>query len=348
MNSTLPLSLDRQDLDHVLQGVGTAWEALRGQRLLLTGGTGFVGKWLLASLLHANRELGLNAQVVLLSRDPSRLRNAHPELTAEAALHWIGADVRSFELPPELACSHAIHAAADVVASTTPEQTFDTCVRGTQRVIERMRRHGGQTMLLLSSGAVYGQPGAQAIDEDWRGAPDPLQPASAYGEGKRAMELLGAMAAAEGMTVPVARCFAFVGPHLPLDKHFAIGNFIGAAMAGRTIQIQGDGTPLRSYMHAADLSLWLWTLLLKGRSGRAYNVGGDEALSIEALARRVVKVLGSDSEVQIAKAPLAGAVPLAYVPNIRRAADELGLQPRINLDEAIARTALWHRNRTHP
>jgi len=186
-------------------------------------------------------------------------------------------------------------------------------------------------------------PEVRAIPEDWSGAPDPLEPSSAYGEGKRVSELLGAMATASrpGLEVAVARCFAFVGPHLPLDKHFAIGNFIRAAMHNKDLQIQGDGTPLRSYLYAGDLAHWLWTMLFDAPSGRAFNVGGAESLSIGELARRVNRVLGGGGNVRIAQTPRRGIAPQAYVPAVDRIAAELDLIPMVGLDEAILRTALW-------
>ena len=343
--------LPQADLDHVQHGVGSAWLALRGQHLLLTGGTGFVGKWLLASLLHADRALGLGLRVTVLTRDAARFTAQHPALALASPVTLLQGDVRSFVLPAVQHISHVIHAATDVVAPHSLAETFDTCVRGTQQVLQQAQRAGAQRLLLLSSGAVYGAapPGQQRLAEDHAGAPDCLQPASAYGEGKRAAELLCALAAAtHGLQIPVARCFAFVGPHLPLDKHFAIGNFIGAALRDEPLLIQGNGTPLRSYLHAADLALWLWTLLLKGQSGTAYNVGGDEAVSIAALAQRVCAVLGSSSSVTVAKSAVPGAPVQRYLPDLGRMAQQFGLRPHITLDQAILRTADWARQSTTP
>ena len=335
------LQIPDADLQRIVEGVGPRWQALRGQRLLLTGGTGFIGKWLLASFLHANRSLGLDARAVVLSRDLRAFQARHPELQDAADIEWLQGDVRDFHLAEP--CGWALHAATDVVATQPPSALFDTCVRGTANVLAQVK--DGGRLLLLSSGAVYGHtpPTLERIPEDHPGAPDPLLPASAYGEGKRAAELLCAMAAAErGLHAPIARCFAFVGAHLPLDKHFAIGNFIGAALRKEPLQIGGDGTPLRSYLDAADLARWLWVLLFDGTSARAYNVGGDEAVSIEQLAHRVVAALGSGSEVRVAQQPTPGASVQKYLPDLARTAGELGLRVEIGLDEAIRRTARWH------
>nr|WP_315261366.1 NAD(P)-dependent oxidoreductase [uncultured Limnohabitans sp.] len=340
------LCLPCRDLDHVVEAVGERWEHLRCKRLLLTGGTGFIGKWLLATFLHANQRYALGAKVIALSRSPELFCNEYPEIAGADEIHWLKGDVRALANEAANGCTFAIHAATDVVASTSPTEIFETCTTGTQRVLDAMAASAEVSrVLLLSSGAVYGRmpPEVTAIPESWTGAPDPLLPASSYGEGKRASELLCAMAAAANpnMQVSIARCFAFVGPHLPLDKHFAIGNFIKAAMGSEDIHIQGDGTPIRSYLYAADLTHWLWVLLFDGPNARAYNVGGEESISIGALAHRVNRVLGGNGKVLIAQTPTPGTAPQTYVPSIDRISNELTLKPNFDLDEAILRTARW-------
>jgi dTDP-glucose 4,6-dehydratase len=338
--------LPERDLELVLHLVGSRWERLRNQRLLLTGGTGFIGKWLLGTFLHANRKLDLSAHVVVLSRQPEAFLKEFPELRGATDVSWLTGDVR--DLSPTAAgdCDFAIHAATDVVGATSPAETLDSCITGTRRVLHAMAQgSAARRVLLLSSGAVYGRtpPEIQQIPEEWTGAPDPLAPASAYGEGKRVSELLCSIASAQrpDLDVCIARCFAFVGPHLPFDRHFAIGNFIGAAMRGQDICIQGDGTPLRSYLYTADLAHWLWVMLFEAPSGRAYNVGGTQAISIGDLAERVNRTLKGVGTVQIAQAPNPNASPQAYVPSVTRIATELGLVPTIGLDDAILRTARW-------
>jgi nucleoside-diphosphate-sugar epimerase len=193
------------------------------------------------------------------------------------------------------------------------------------------------------------------VPEDFPGGPDPLDRCNAYAEGKRAAEFLCGLAASdpiEPVKVSIARCFAFVGPHLPLDVHFAIGNFIRDALAGGPIRVSGDGTPYRSYLYAADLAEWLITILLRGRPGRAYNVGSEQGLSIKHLAGYVATHAASFlgiviPHVTIAMPSHASQRVERYVPSCFRARGELGLLPRVPLNEALMRTMEVTFTRSH-
>ena len=271
-----------------------------------------------------------------------------PRRASHGGVEFVRGDVRDFTFP-EGRFDVVVHAATDVVAQSAPREIFDSCVQGTRRVLDFAQVAGAADFLLVSSGAAYGRqpPVLERVTEDHSGAPDPLSPASAYGEGKRASEWLACAHAEEtGLRVAVARCFAFVGPYLPLDRQFAIGNFLRAAIGGEEIVIRGDGTPHRTYLHAADMAAWLWAVLLRGRPSTAYNVGGEESLSIVELAHRVLRVLETPSPVRVLQVPVAGRPAERYVPDVARARVELGVAPPFTLDQAIARTARWHR--AHP
>ncbi len=333
--------LDGGDLDHVLERTGELWEQVRGKRILLTGGTGFFGSWLVESFLHANQLLRLRAQLFILSRKPQAFAARSPQLALHPAVTLLEGDIRSFAFP-EGRFSCVIHAATDsAVPAKAAAEEYSVIVDGTRRVVEFAAAAGAERMLLVSSGSIYGpQPlSVSHIDEEHPFA----RSESAYAVGKRDAESL-CLKARLGMHVSIARGFAFVGPHLPLDRHFAAGNFLRNALEGRDIAIRGDGTPLRSYLYAADLAVWLWTILLKGSAGRAYNVGSEEAISIQGLAGRVIA--GVDPLLQIRVAHQQNwppPAPARYVPSTRRARVELGLESWIGLDEAIRRTAAWYR-----
>jgi dTDP-glucose 4,6-dehydratase len=344
------LGLPAEDLVRAGALVGDdVWRGLDGARILVTGGTGFVGKWLLASALHATRTAGVRADLVVLSRDPASFAAAHPELASAEEVTVVGGDVRDFDVPAG-GLTHVVHAATDVIASASPMDTFDVTTSGTRRVLACAVATGARDVLLVSSGAVYGpQPATlDAIPESYLGAPPTSAAVSAYGEGKRVAEWLTHLSAADGLRPRVARCFSFVGPHLAIDHDFAIGNFIADAMAGRPIEVRGDGTACRSYLYAADLAGWLWALLLRGETRSTYNVGGEEAVSAADLAHRVNAVLGSGAGVQVARRPEPEATRVRYVPDVSAIRRDLGLSEPIALDDAVARTVAWHRTRRNP
>jgi dTDP-glucose 4,6-dehydratase len=344
--------LSEEDLAHTATYAQEAFQALKGARLFLTGGTGFFGHWLLESLLHANREFGLNIQATVLTRSPSSFQHKAPHIACDPAIHLHAGDIRSFEFPAEK-FTHVIHAATDVVTPGDGRPAYDladSIVDGTRRVLLLAQASGAGRLLYVSSGAVYGRSSTVLFTpETYVGAPDPLLLQSSYDEGKRMAEhLCVAYAQDASFQVTIARCFAFVGPHLPLDQHFAIGNFIRAAIEGRAIEIQGDGTPRRSWLYMADLAIWLWTLLVQGQSNRAYNVGSDEDHSIASGARLVANTLrpdgkgGSTLPVQIHGVADPASPVNNYVPSIERTHQELGLKVRVPLAEAVRRTASWH------
>ncbi len=336
------------DLDHVLEHTRTLWDELRGQKIFMTGGTGFFGCWLLESFARANEQLNLGASALVLTRDPVAFQKKAPHLAANSAIRFHPGDVRSFDFPAGH-FSHVIHAATEASAklnAENPELMFDTILAGTRHALEFSRACGAQKFLLTSSGAVYGPqpPDLAHVGEDYAEKLDLAVLTSAYGRGKFAAEKLCAdFGRQHGLEIKIARGFAFVGPHLPVDTHFAIGNFINDAVHGRTIHINGDGTPYRSYLYASDLAIWLWTILFRGPSLRAYNVGSARAVTIAELAAAVESALGTKVGVKILQTPKPGQPPARYVPSVRRAEAELGLRERVDLAAAIKKTADWLR-----
>jgi nucleoside-diphosphate-sugar epimerase len=333
------------DLDHILARTEPLWEQLRGQRVLITGATGFFGCWLLESFAWANRRLDLHAQAVGLARQPGVLASKAPHLAQNPAITLHTADVRHGDFP-QGKFSHVIHAATEASAklnSQAPLVMFDTIVEGTRRALQFSLANSVSRFLLVSSGAVYGNQPVQLthVGETFEGGPDPLKPAAAYAEGKRCAEMLCSMVASTRMATPVARCFAFVGPYMKLDAHFAIGNFLGDRLRKQTIRVQGDGTAVRSYLYASDLMVWLWTILFKGQSRRAYNVGSEDALNVASLAHEVAAALPPEVGVDVASRAVPGTPLHRYVPSTARSREELGLTAEVPLREAIRRTHAW-------
>jgi dTDP-glucose 4,6-dehydratase len=337
-----------EDLDHVLGHTEGLWGELRGNSIFLTGATGFVGTWLLETLLWAHDRLDLRARAVVLTRNPERFRKRAPHLAAHPAVTLLSGQVTAFDYP-DGRYPYVIHAATESYRQSTPDcplGTFDADTDGTRGVLEFARTHGVRRLLFTSSGAVYGRQPADLthIPEGYAGAPLSTDIDSAYGHAKRVSEYMCATyGRVYGFDAIIARLFAFLGPMLPLNAHYAVGNFIGDVLQDKTVRISGDGTPYRSYLYAADLAVWLWTMLFRGKAAYPYNVGSSQEITIADLARTVVRVAAPGTDIQVAGSVSPGWRQLRYVPDTSRAETELGLRPVISLEEGIRRTCTWHR-----
>lgn len=312
-----------------------------GPSLFVTGGTGFFGKALLRHWHEQFSQGNVVPKVTLLTRSIEKFRSDFP-LADE--MPWVscheGDICRQETLPQSTQFDWVLHAATDSTngPKLKPKERFNQIVSGTKNVLNLAVRSGTKRFLLTSSGGVYGpQPNdMDFIPESFLGMPDPLEPEHAYSVGKRMAEHLGALYASEyGFDFVVARCFAFIGRDLPLDVHFAIGNFIRDALTSEKIIVKGTGEAVRSYLDQRDLAEWLMKIMSDGKNGEAYNVGSDQAISIKDLAYKVRDLLSPEKEVAIEGRATASSFRNVYLPDIRKAKRELGVTVRYPLDHAI-------------
>ena len=334
--------LPSTDLDTAIGRVERLLLPLRGERIFVTGGTGFVGTWLVAFLMRANRRRRMDLRVTLLTRDPVRFRTAAPDLFEDGFLDTVKGDVRDFEFPNGgyAAVIHGAGSSDNQWNTEQPGQAVATIVGGALRALEFARVCGAGRFLLLSSGAVYGRPAAKVLlREDLPTAPViEGTAAAAYGEAKRVAEVSTLLAGQEGLHVVIARIFSVYGPLLPLASHFAMGNFILDAFMGRPVTVRGDGSPVRTYLYGSDLAAGLAACLTTGAPGTAYNIGGSLLISLGELARLVAE----------AAEPPVGVRILAeqgssdwYAPDISRARDQLGFEPAVSLADGIRASIAW-------
>ena len=313
--------------------------------ILLTGGTGFVGKALLRHWVAQTEQGIAPTEVTVLSRDPEKFLKQFPEFRAQEWLDFHRGDVlEPASLPSEGSFTRILHAAADSTLGPrlTPLERYDQIVDGTRHLLDFAVSRGISRFLLISSGGVYGpQPtDISHIPESHNGMPDPLNPTNAYGIGKRCAEHLCSLYWNRyGVETVIARCFAFVGRDLPLDVHFAVGNFIRDALYSEEIVVCGDGSAVRSYMDQRDLAVWLPKLLENGSAGQAYNVGSDVEISIRDLATLVSNTLAPAKSVRILGTADPANLRNRYVPCIGKAQHQLGLQLNFPLREAILEAA---------
>lgn len=310
---------------------------MTGRSLLLIGGSGFFGK----SFLDAHRRGLLKPwsvdRIVVVARSASSLRRDHPDLLG-GDISLLDADAARAESLP--AADIVIHAASSTDArryAADPRAERANILGAMEnyaRIAERVHRQS--RIVFASSGAVYGQQPSSLAE-----LPEDFTPGEAaglaeykrdYAEAKRLSENRIAELGAAGLSVSVARCFAFVGYYLPRDQHFAIGNFLADGLAGRPVKVNARKAVYRSYMHSDDLMRWLMAIAEAASPATpTYNVGSDEALTMGEVAGIVASRFGVAADVPSVTDPSVDR----YIPSIARARRELGLKLTFDLRAAV-------------
>ena len=338
----------KEDLEHIFTSSESFQEQLSGKSIFISGGTGFFGKWILEAFAWANIELSLNLKVVILTRSINNFRKTNEYFFKNKLFSFIEGDISNF-IYPEDKFDYIIHGATDSnsdIYKTNSLLLFDTILEGTRHILDFATKCDARSFLFISSGAVYGKQPTELLhlSEEYTGGPPLNITDSSYSEGKRAAELFCSLYSSKyGVSVKIARCFAFVGPYLPLNKHFAIGNFINDCLENKPIIIKGDGTPVRSYLYSADLVIWLLTILLKGENCRPYNVGSEHGITIENLAKTISAFAEKPIEIKILTGMSDQSHKEKYLPSTMRAQKELGLAQTIDMNDSIRRTLNYYR-----
>lgn len=326
-----------EDCSSILKNAPCRWGKLRNSKIFVTGGTGFFGKWLMRSFAHVNSALSLNAEMTVLSRSPEKFLEGNPLFAQAGMPRFVKDDVRTF------CCGGGydfiIHAATPSdgrLDTADPDELYSIITDGTSNVVKNAEAWRSRKILYISSGGVYGvqPPEIAAMPEDYIPAPT-----GTYGMGKLKSEEICFSC---GVPAVSARCYAFIGPYQALgNRRFAVSSFIGDAIRGVPIHVK-DGSPYRSYLYAADLMAWLWTLLIEGKPGEAYNVGSGEAMTVFELARVISRSVSPEVVLEVDKYDCEAALPPRYVPDVAKAAG-LGLRQYTPISSAIKKTIDWSR-----
>ena len=304
--------------------------------ILILGGSGFVGSTL-RSVLNRNT----TNEITIASSRQSELHDLHTNPRFRS-VKW---DVKNHaDITPNFdVIIHAATPASAVMNSTNPSEMLEIIVNGMKNVISFAAAHQKPpTVLLTSSGAVYGTipHGIKGIPEDAPVSTDSLEESSAYAYGKRAAELLLSAATSSGICRGlIARMFAFSGVHLPLDRHFAVGNFVQDVVSSQTITIRSDGSSIRSYLDGEDMAAWLIRIIEVGDPKAVYHVGSERAISIRELAvlvgHRYELLFSSPVNIQILgqHSPLDGAT--SYVPSTEWTRKRLNVKETVSLESSV-------------
>lgn len=308
--------------------------------ILFIGGTGFFGKAFL-NYIKSNPS-NINSITIVGRSAENFLENNKEFIELDNVKYVYGDILNDLSQLKDISFSHVIHAAADStnVTNLSHLQRYKQIVEGTKNVLEFVRHHLPESKLLfISSGGVYGDMPSNKksfIESDmWKS--DILDSSNVYTVSKRTAEHLCSLYYDEyNLNISIARCFCFSGIHLPLNVHFAIGNFIKDALAGDNIIIKGDGKSIRSYLDQDDLSEWILEILKKDSFQKTvYNIGSDESISISDLAFLVRDISKKPIEVKILNENDANLKRSIYVPECKKIKEKFNLTQRVSLSESI-------------
>lgn len=344
------MKLNNEDLEHVISYAKQDILLLKKSNIFISGGTGYIGKWLLENLLYFNEKFNLKLRIIILSRDPRKFAKNFPSICSNKVISIIKGDIRNFKFPNEK-IDYVIHAATDVVNTVPLLKTFDVMTRGTKHLLDFCKIKKVKDVLILSSGAIYGtiSKNIKSISEEYKGCPELSDPNSAYGLGKIISEWMGNFYSQNYFfRCKHARIFAQIGPYISLDKQFAVGNLISNLIKREELIIKGDGKVKRSYMYGSDLVIWLLAILLRGKNGRAYNVGSDQPISIKSLAKKIANMNNYPTKkIKILGKFYSAFENRSYIPDITRAKRELNLKLTIPLETSLKKTIEWFEKNNH-
>ncbi len=353
----------QKDLDHIVEGLGDDIDALSGKQLLITGGAGFLGYYLIQTVLQWNKQnpSGRPIQLTVYDNYIRGLPAWLTQLAEDEALTLVDHDI-SGPLPKDTGdYQYIIHAAS--IASPTyyrmhPIETMDANVNGVRVLLEysqaqRKKAKSLDGFLFFSSSEVYGDPSPENIPppETYHGNVSCTGPRACYDESKRYGETLCVNFARQyELPVRITRPFNNYGPGLKVTDKRAIPDFARDVLAGKDIVMFSEGSATRTFCYVADAIIGYYKILIKGRDGEAYNIGLEKPeISVAALAERiaglarelfgyagrVVHQVSADTDYLVDN-------PSRRCPMIGKARAELDYNPSISLDEGLRRSLLWY------
>lgn len=322
--------------------------SLRNQSILITGGTGFMGKWLAEMVTYLNTAHQFNIKLYLLSRNIEAFRNAVPHLAYQPFIELIEADVRNVrDLPADV--SYVIHAAATPDRrehATQPLRVIETIYKGTLSVLDAATRLPVLNKFLhISSNNVYGNifHGTDGIIEKSMGHLDCNSINAAYAEAKRLAETVCAVYRnQQKLPVTTVRPFAFLGPYQDLEKPWALNNFMRDTILGGPIRILGNKDTVRTYLYGSDMAAWLLAILANTKPANTYNIGSEEGISMMGLAEKIAGNVHHKVDIKVNSYKNSERYFSVLKPDLSQLKEDIAVRQTISLDDAIKKTLAWY------
>jgi UDP-glucuronate decarboxylase len=306
-------------------------------RILVTGGSGFIGSHLCKTLLS------LGNDVLAVDNFYSSTRHNIIDLLGEPRFELMRHDV-TFPLYVEVdQIYHLACPASPVFYQRDPVQTTKTCVHGSINMLGLAKRLGAP-ILLASTSEVYGDPAVHPQPESYWGNVNPIGVRSCYDEGKRCAEtLFFDYYRQHNLPIKVARIFNTYGPKMLPNDGRVVSSFTVQALQGQPLTIFGDGSQTRSFCYIDDMVDGLIRLMSTPQEVTGpVNLGNPAEFTMVELAKKVLALTGTDSPVEYL--PLPTDDPVRRQPDITRARQLLGWEPTTPLDEGLKRTVEYFRH----
>jgi nucleoside-diphosphate-sugar epimerase len=306
--------------------------------LLLTGSTGFIGRNFASYLAKTETFQRGRLQVLCASRNKKSLAEIYPLRSGFQHFVW---DIEMPYLAELNQVDYIVHlAGADrfLDSKNKSAEILSSTSTGTLNMLNLARRAGTSRILLASSGAVYPKcnESPNVFSESEYSSSLNLDSIDPYVAGKRKAEYLcNSYAEETGISVAIARIFSLIGPHFPINRHFAIGEFIKMCVADIAITVKSNSNIVRAYQHASDTSIWLAGILLSGSSTSVYNVGHDRQIRISHLAELVSELCGNKKPIRYLEETHFEGQQDFYIPDITKAQKNLGLENTVSLESSI-------------
>ncbi len=332
-----------EDFTYIKENLNDEIQNFNEKKILITGGTGFFGMNLVKTFKYFVENEGLKCEIFILSRNAKDVKIKNKEFNDLPYLHFTNHDIsKPIFLKNDIDfVIHCATSASKEINDNHFDEMSKTIINGTINVLDFCVQKKAK-LLFISSGAVNGINESNIkINPTYYSPYNPLDGNYTYHLGKIFAENLCYNYSLKfNLEVKIARCFAFVGPFLPLKKHFAIGNFINSVLDKKQIIIKSKGASIRSYLYSADLVIWLFKTLINGQNLKPYNIGSSEEISILDLATLVSKF--GDKEVLVEGNK---ENPTFYVPNIDETLFDLKISNFFDINTSISKTFQWYESK---
>lgn len=337
----------RQDALLSLSMQGNLASAVKGHRIAVVGGGGFIGSWMAEVVTAINDEYGGGLRLHLLGRSEAAWASAHPYFAERKDIAFKAMDVRfPFEFPKDTTLVLFAAGIADPrIHASDPVRVYETAIYGMLHTLAAAARLEALTRFVnLSSALVLGsQFQSCAAKETDISVLDFTRPHNVYAEARRAAESLVALYSSQyRLAVSTARAFTFLGPYQAFNAPWAANNFISDALSENKIRVHGDGGTRRSYLYGSDAAVWLLRMLISGEDNQSYNLGGSKPITHSEVASMVARRVAITPDVIFKSQPPVSTRQYDFFPDMSYAQSSLGFYQAFDTEVTIERSMRWH------